>query len=637
MKQRTFKLFLSLAGLMMLGGCGGGGGTSGTALHESQECIGCHDGANWKTPGSGQPIVAEWKASTHNTNDVAGCKDCHGSGYMHPNSCNKCHSVGITASNPRLNPDADGMCANCHDKTNPRPGQNDGFNILSYSANGIPAGSTTAYTHFSTGRHGNYVSTNYKHNCRKCHNPHNTSFGSEERKQWAESGHGSTTASFRTGSTDFKGRGSRIEASGNYGPFCVRCHTSTGYLNFVNSNFSNVNALPDTDSNKTQSNYPEYIFVRNTPDPYVYQDKSRETINCDVCHSDGRSNDGSAYSGRLRNVVAPTVWYTYSTHPNGGSMVKAKMEVQFDDLGTSNTCVVCHAGREGGDIIKVADRLGLFTYNLAIPPSGITPHDYAAGANLQGKSGFHFYIEPGRYSSNPAHKTRSTEIGGVNGSCIGCHMTNSVSHNYLAVSWNNDSIRERITDIRSQSLCNNCHTDVSNAPTRNASNMNAKRDAYRASIAALRKALAPVLDVAVKNQWKKAPYNTGIVPGSGPGPGYTGGDAIDAGAYTMGANFVYNLFLTDPGAYVHNPTYTKQLIYDSIDWLFDGNMDFNGDNATEVFGVINGIGTPLYWTPSTGVNYGQNGVLNGTAFTKQQVYDFLCKNYIDGSGRCERW
>ncbi len=42
-----------------------------------------------------------------------------------------------------------------------------------------------------------------------------------------------------------------------------------------------------------------------------------------------------------------------------------------------------------------------------------------------------------------------------------------------------------------------------------------------------------------------------------------------AGRNNMGAAFNFNLLEHDPGAYVHNRTYVKRLIYDSIDWLDD--------------------------------------------------------------------
>ena len=171
MNQKPLICLLLAAGLALLSGCGGGGGSppgaASNTLHESQTCIGCHESSDWKTPGSGQPVVAEWTGSTHNsTTNGAGCQDCHGRGYLHPASCNKCHSAGVAAVNPLLNPDASDTCANCHAKVNPRPEKSDGFKQLRYSSiiRQSDPSATTAYTHYSTGWHSNYVSTNYKRN-----------------------------------------------------------------------------------------------------------------------------------------------------------------------------------------------------------------------------------------------------------------------------------------------------------------------------------------------------------------------------------------------------------------------------------------------------------------------------------------
>jgi hypothetical protein len=43
----------------------------------------------------------------------------------------------------------------------------------------------------------------------------------------------------------------------------------------------------------------------------------------------------------------------------------------------------------------------------------------------------------------------------------------------------------------------------------------------------------------------------------------------------MGASFNFNLLEHDPGAYVHNRMYVKRLIYDSIDWVDDGIMNYS--------------------------------------------------------------
>jgi hypothetical protein len=606
---------MALALSFLLYGCGektvvSPGGNSVT--EQSDVCAGCH--LNFNSPGTLKPIVDEYKKSVHYTSNAAGCADCHFEYSKHVQwhpDCTKCHGGSPLTGTPGLppfairNPDGFGSCAKCHKK---------GFSWGVSSYDGVAV--DIQYAHYSTGTHANYVATNYVANCRKCHNPHNTTFGREQRQQWARSGHGISPL-------DGKGRGSSLPAKDDFGNFCVRCHTSSGYIAFVSSGFSDVNALADT--NGIRSNYPEYKFVRNQPDPYTYADKSREATNCNVCHSDGRQSDGSAYSGKLRSVSASSIWYTYSSHPAGSPLIRAQFEVKYDSLGGSNICVPCHAGRESGDIIKVADRLGLFDYTgttSATRPSGISPHDFASAANLSGKSGFHFYTSGAKYTANPTHKTQYATIGGTNGPCVGCHMKNDRSHLFEPVEWRNGNIYETVMSVRSEAgVCIKCHDGSAGKARRDASAMNQQRDRYRAAVVALGKM------IPASNNWKV--FGNYSVPGSG---------KIRAGAYTMGANFVYNMLFTDPGGYTHNPTYTKQLIYDSIDWLADGKMDF-GSASSQVYNKVNSLSAALtYSKGSPAVLYGQNGVPNGLPFTKTQVLEFICKNYdVNNPTICERW
>lgn len=618
--------------LVQLAGCGGGGTTpdkAGHTLDESLTCIGCHEDSQnpkWASPGTGKSVVTEWLASTHNTNNGASCKSCHGNDWdnpvKHPSSCSKCHTVGgQTFSDSSINPDRNGRCANCHSKVNRL-----GFKPLTFSVPGVPAGSTTAFTHFSTGRHGNYVSTNYIQYCRKCHNPHDTTFGREQRKQWAESGHGSTRNAFIVSSTDFKARGSRLLPQDNQGPYCVRCHTTTGYVNFVKSDFTDTQALPDFDG--IRNNYPE------NPRP-TYQDKSREGINCNACHDDGRLNDESAYSGRLRTVAAPSIWYMYSSHPAGIPIVRARHNVQFDGLGSSNICVPCHSGRDDGEIIKIADiDWNLFGYTTA--PSAIRPHDFPAAANLQGMAGFNFYTSEAKYSKNPVHKTR---VGGAAGPCIECHMNNDRSHGFRPVEWVNDNQSRAIQSVLNESACSACHNNTGTMLRRTAANMNTERNNYRAAVIALGK-MNPA-----NNNWKI--FGNYSVPGSGTQSTTSASiRKVRAGAYTMGASFVQILFFNDPGGYAHNPIYTRQLIYDAIDWQTDGKMDF-GTASTQVYNkvaaIVAAVPAPgMTWDKgSPAVKYGLNGIASTEAgfapFTATHVYNFICKDYVDGSGICNRW
>ncbi len=47
------------------------------------------------------------------------------------------------------------------------------------------------------------------------------------------------------------------------------------------------------------------------------------------------------------------------------------------------------------------------------------------------------------------------------------------------------------------------------------------------------------------------------------------------GKNNLGALFNSRYFQFERGAYIHNSTYVKRLIYDSIDWLDDNQMNYS--------------------------------------------------------------
>jgi hypothetical protein len=74
----------------------------------------------------------------------------------------------------------------------------------------------------------------------------------------------------------------------------------------------------------------------------------------------------------------------------------------------------------------------------------------------------------------------------------------------------------------------------------------------------------------------------------------------------MGSAFNFNLLEHDPGAYVHNRTYVKRLIYDSIDWLDDTLM--NNSVGTSLNALS---GTIYVWKADAMTYLLPNGILNG--------------------------
>ena len=690
MRSKLYAYILSVICMaVLLSGCGNGGGTPAAknTLHESTACLSCHDDPKWVTPGTGKPVVTGWKLSTHTTANGAGCVDCHDDGYMHPASCNKCHSVGALAKNPTRNPDQDNKCAKCHAVPNPRPGQNNGYNIP-VTANGVPPGSTTGFVHYSTGLRGNYVSSYNRLHCRNCHDPHDTKFGREQRKDWSESGHGITRGLSRI-LLDAKTRGTNLPLNVNVGNngYCVRCHTTTGFINFVaGDQFTNVNALRDIgadglpDPNGLQTNAPAYTFPRTgvnagkivAPDGSIvsYKDKSRELTGCNACHLDNPnsttpSTSPSSYSGSLRKVALTTgvkIYYPYSSIG-----YKNVTPVQFDTLSNSNLCLTCHSGRATGQTIREP---GLAASVAARKnPSAPSVHDFAGGAVLEGeKTAFLFYTDPAMYKSFPAHRGLNADN---NGPCITCHMpkfpsTQTVSgvihsHLFRPVNWALDDLNQDITEIISNAtVCSACHND-SFQPSLSPAKLNQLRKGFRVSLLILGRLLPQPFNrpAAGNGGWTginlnvtpNVTYGTALVPSLG---------NLPAGSYTMGASFNYGFLFNEPSSYNHNPTLAKQLIYDSIDWLIHGAAGF-GTSPGDVYTAIKNAPFTttttypatkpnLFWTK---VNVNQTEITGvssnrdyatyisptspGVDADRDAAILWLCKDYIPGSNVCNRW
>ncbi len=586
MKLGTLVLaVLSLLSVVALYGCGEKtvGNPGSTKLEQSQTCIDCHQG--WNSPGTLASIVNEWKLSVHNTSNAAGCNDCHQAEAGHPSSCaTRCHSgtpAGIPDSTNHVskNPDKDGRCANCH-----RKGSSWGTSVYDGISNDI------SFLHYSTGTRANYVATNYIGYCRKCHNPHDTTYGREQRQQWARSGHGDSLAGART-NRDFKAFGNSIAAKDTFANVCVRCHTSTGNLNYVTSGFSDVRALPDLDGVRGDTAV--------SPNPRAtYLDKSREATNCNVCHDDARASDGSAYSGKVRTVPQVFAYFNYSSTPLHNRAWDVKYKQIYADFGASNVCVVCHSGRETGLIIKLASAQGMDFSNQ----NRISSHDFIAASTLSAVSGFHFYSSAVKYqnpvffqhnkigtaSSNPPY------AGGSSGPCIGCHMKNNRSHYYLPIQETDGAISAIPSDAQ---VCSNCHNNSNpfSAPWTPAS-LEEKRNGLSAALKALQQMLLrPNGDASKalgtynattdaitysKTKWNSA-FGSGVVSKSGNPLDGNATSAITGGAYSMGAAFNYEALKADPGAFAHNSHYVRRLVFDSIDWLYDGAVNQNSKAALD--------------------------------------------------------
>lgn len=531
----------------ILAGCGSGDSQSTaelaavSKLAASQPCISCH-GAD-VSPGTGMPIVSEWQASTHNTRNGAGCADCHEPAADHPNVCNSCHGGGSPAGyDVTTNPDAAGICAKCHSYLL----RNDVMMLLApQHFNNVTASATNTTSRAS------YVTSRYVGHCTYCHNPHDTTTAMPQASQWANSLLSTKGTAF--GKSQLQG--TTVPAPLYQGDaFCVRCHTTTGFVNFVS-----VDATGQRFNDQQAWTLPG--------------DKTIEVVGCDACHDNG---NGSSYGYAVRSIPAVSVYYNYSS--NVGGVKVNNTPTIFPDFGNSNICVPCHAGRNNiGPTITKIEAFGLDFSNGLSPGSG---HNRLAPLTLAQNG---FYEFPGRDYDNPGYQHATVGTGnlrgtGTSGPCVTCHIANGGGHLFYPVTFSSAGIITQVTTT----TCASCH-DGSYQQAWTPATLQAQRDGYASALAILGLLRNYSSSLTVPGATK---YPKGITNGkTNANPNWTlfAPGAPHTGANTMGAVYNYSQIVADPAGFAHNSRYVRRLIYDSIDWLQDGIL---GDNDVE--SAING-------------------------------------------------
>ncbi|BDV41924.1 cytochrome C [Geotalea uraniireducens] len=543
MRRTTSKYAALLAAFVMtaaLAGCGSGnkeGSTSGSnivggvAKVDESACAQCHSTAI--DPVAGTNIYQAYLASSHYTNNFhfVGCQDCHGGGAQH-------NGVGPL---PYPNPDTAGKCFDCHD------GHLSRNHFSNYSAA--------------------YVSSNYQKSCTSCHDPHLGNNGifdgtastvtmansnvlltagtakPTEHKDWAESGHGDVH-SVAWNAYDFK----NYKAGQSY--TCIRCHTSTGYINYVEGSYSNP--------------FPTTTWAKPG-------DTTKEVVTCKACHTDYN------FKNRIRQAPQYTAHYGFSSE---------QASVTYPDVSTSNLCMPCHTGMiNEASIDTVSD----FT-NASF--ATINPHYLAAAGVLFYKVGFRFYpstdtTHPYDTIYGPTSHFAHDKVGvdnyafpgfgsptGTNGPCVSCHMNNG-THTL--------DYRQGYTDPNG--ICTKCHVPSAGHAMTDAI-IEEEKSGFISSLALLQSALAQKGMTYTDHYPYFATTNWTTV-------GPTGG----TGKQNMGAAFNFSLLKHEPGAFAHNRTYAKRLIYDSLDYLQNGvltgtvNFTSYSSATVPVSGARNYLGT----------------------------------------------
>jgi hypothetical protein len=355
-----------------------------------------------------------------------------------------------------------------------------------------------------------------EHVCRDCHNVH--SADTTINQDWADSAHGGhilSTVGATTGRayvtendapawTHYDFKGSDRQA-------CQRCHTSTGFKNFISD--------------------PANYDPANNDFTYL-SGEQREMLYCWACHTDN--------AGGLRD---PDAFVNIATYSSPADRISA-----VPDIKGSLVCLSCHSGRESGteDITDSADDFSNKSY--------VNSHYLAAGGIMFRTIGYEFdgqnYDNIVYYAHDQIGTTSDSDMGS-NGPCVGCHMKSSDGHTFENIE--RDGTGDIVDITAYDNVCTKCHP----SETGLISTLNDRHDEYEAALDALATQLS----------------NNGFTfLGHHPYFSNTDWTSVNdtSGKKNMGAAFNYGMLLHEPGAYVHNSRYTRKLIYDSIDFLDDG-------------------------------------------------------------------
>jgi len=433
MRRLALMLFCMLPMAALMYGCGSsnkeGSGTPATVSKvDEATCATCH--ATGKSKTTGDVIYNDYTASAHFTvpggarahypNGV-GCQGCHGGGSQH-------QGVGPL---PYADPSASGQCFACHKNY---------LDSKHYAVYPAPAG--TSYSYTGAAHNAQYVSANYQNDCTACHDPHKADKGiTQEHHDWAASAHGNV-AGEAWAHYDFK-----------LGADCIACHTSTGFINYVNSGFT----------------VPTTTWASPT-------DGTHEVLTCKACHTDYN------FKNRIRSVGAVKAYkFTY----NGQS-------ITFPNVGSSNLCVTCHSGRGNTQSAKSTRFQG--------------HHAPAAGTlfSSSAHTGYEFATKSYGNATSFIHDkigTAAVPNTGTSGPCVTCHMASSNSHKFSAATKNSAGA---ITGLPTQAVCLKCHSAAFVTPA----NMEVLRLGYNETGELLKAYVANTIKNYLNVAITSANYNT---------------------------------------------------------------------------------------------------------------------------------
>ena len=261
-------------------------------------------------------------------------------------------------------------------------------------------------------------------------------------------------------------------------------------------------------------------------------------IHCTTCHDFNPTNDphvvGKYVAGTAPLRVAGGATDTVLLEKSPTSSAVTGQSVSYK---AANVCVMCHKSRK--------DVTSYITAANVISSSHWGPHEGPQADVYSGKGGFHF---AGLAYGTSAHAA-------IGNACVGCHMSPVAT---------NANVPDH-TMKPNVAYCKSCHTtytgtnfDIQGGLTVVKNALSELQVALNAAGLLTRASAAPYGPLS-EDDLADAQFNLDQTR-----PGGNGGANFTLDALTAGALYNYLLVARGKDLGVHNPTYEKQLLWDSI-------------------------------------------------------------------------
>lgn len=317
---------------------------------------------------------------------------------------------------------------------------------------------------------------------------------------------------------------------------CGNCHSGDGLEQRLAGNVGSGGLAPPTGLAQGQMNYKK---GGGTGEITYAGSSNVATIGCITCHDISAANDphltGANYtpgSFKMRVKTGPDDQMLIEKSPDAGTV----SGTPAGKWGVSNTCIACHKSRK--------DVTNYITASTAITSHYWGPHEAPQSDIFSGSGGYHY---AGKTFANSTHQSLA--------GCSSCHMVKAADNGNMP----DHSMHPTVATCAGAG----CHANVKTFDVAGGQGV------VRAALGELQGLLN---GLNLLSRSSSAPYQP-LAGSELTDQRFNLDGALPGSVITdLQAGALYNYFLIARGSAsgVHNPIYTKQLLFDSISQLKGG-------------------------------------------------------------------